>query len=70
MKEKKKLLQKAGYVYIPLFLEIVGDDVEEFMPKVVNRKLKDCPLCPSRRLKKYQTILMMYMESKIEQNCY
>ena len=54
MKEKKKLLQKKGYVYLPIFLEIAGDDIEEFIPKVQNRTLKDCPVpkCKSKRLKK------------------
>ena len=54
LKEKKKLLQKAGYVYLPIFLEIVGDDVEEFIPKEQGRTLKDCPVpkCRSKQLKK------------------
>jgi len=54
LKEKKKLLQKAGYVYLPIFLEIVGDDVEEFAPKEQGRTLKDCPVpkCRSKQLKK------------------
>ena len=52
MKEKKKLLQKAGYVYIPIFLEIVGDDVEDFTPKEDKRKRKDCPVCNTKGLKR------------------
>ena len=54
LQKKKKLLQKAGYIYLPIFLEIVGDDVDEFVPRVVKRKLKDChvPGCRSKRLKR------------------
>ena len=52
--EKKKILQKAGHVYLPIFLEIVGDDVEKFEPKQQIRTLKDCPVhkCKSKQLKK------------------
>jgi len=52
--EKKKILKKAGHVYVPIFLEIVGDDTEEFAPKEQSRTLKDCPVpkCKSKRLKK------------------
>jgi len=54
LQTKKKLLQKAGYIYLPIFLEIVDDDVEDFIPKEVNRRLKDCPVpgCRSKRLKR------------------
>ena len=54
LQERKKILQKAGHVYVPIFLEIVGDDLEIFEPKEVNRKLKDCPVpgCRSKQLKK------------------
>ena len=52
LQKKKKLLQKAGYIYLPIFLEIVGDDVDEFAPKEVNHTLKDCPLCNTKRLKR------------------
>ena len=52
--EKKRILEKTGYIYLPLFLKIVGDDTEKFEPKEVNRKLKDCPVkgCRSKRLKR------------------
>ena len=52
--EKKKILEKAGYIYLPIFLEIVGDDTEQFEPKEQGRTLKDCPVpkCKSKRLKK------------------
>ena len=54
LQERKKILQKAGHVYLPIFLEIVGDDVEKFEPKEVNRTLRDCPVrgCKSKQLKK------------------
>jgi len=54
LQERKKILQKAGHVYLPIFLEIVGDDAEIFEPKEVNRTLKDCPVhkCKSKQLKK------------------
>ena len=52
LQKKKKLLQKAGYIYLPIFLEIVGDDVDEFTPRVVNHTLKNCPLCNTKRLKR------------------
>jgi len=54
LKEKQKLLQKSGYIYLPIFLEIVGDDVDAFLPNKVNRTLKDCPVagCRSKRLKR------------------
>ena len=52
--EKKRILQKNGYIYLPIFLEIVGDDTEQFEPKEQGRTLKDCPVpkCKSKRLKK------------------
>ena len=50
--KKKNILQKAGHVYVPIFLEIVGDDVEKFEPNEVNRTLRDCPMCKSKRLKR------------------
>jgi len=52
--KKKKILQKAGAVYVPIFLKIVGYDTEKFEPKEVNRRLKDCPVkgCRSKRLKR------------------
>jgi len=52
--EKKRILQKTGYIYLPIFLDIVGDDTEQFEPKEQGRTLKDCPVpkCKSKRLKK------------------
>jgi len=52
--EKKRILQKTGYIYLPIFLEIVGDDTEQFEPNEQSRTLKDCPVpkCKSKRLKK------------------
>ena len=58
--KKKKILQKAGPVYVPIFLKIVGYDTEKFEPKEVNRRLKDCPVkgCRSKRLKRISNHLL------------
>ena len=54
LQDKKKIMQKAGHVYLPIFLDIIGDDVEKFEPQEVNRTLRDCPVrgCKSKQLKK------------------
>ena len=52
LKRKKKILQKTGHVYLPAFLEIVGDELEDCIPRQVNRVRKDCPVCGKENLLK------------------
>ena len=49
---KKSMLQRQGYKYLPIFLEIIGEDLEPFEPKERKRRLKDCPVCGKERLKR------------------
>ncbi len=52
LKEKKELLQKAGHVYLPIFLNIIGPNTSNFAPKERKRVSRDCPICNSKNLKK------------------
>ena len=50
--QRKQLLLKAGHIYIPILLDIIGDDMQEFEPRYKKRSERDCPLCKSKGLKK------------------
>ena len=50
--DRKQLLQKAGHIYVPILLDIIGDDMQEFEPRYRKRNERDCPLCKSKGLKK------------------
>ena len=52
LKDKKELLQKAGHVYLPIFLNIIGSNTSEFAPRERKRVTQDCPICNSKNLKK------------------
>ena len=52
LSEKRKLLQKDGDKYLPTFLDIIGDELENCIPRKVNRKRKDCPVCGKENLLK------------------
>ncbi len=46
--DKKEILQRQGHKYLPIFLEIIGEDIESFAPKERKRRLKDCPICEKK----------------------
>ncbi len=49
---KKRLLQEKGEAFLPTFFDIVGDDINLFVPEKVNRKRKSCPVCGKEDLLK------------------
>ena len=50
--DKRKLLQRDGEEYLPTFLEIIGNQLDDCIPRQENRKRKDCPLCGKKNLVK------------------
>ena len=49
---KKRVLRKKGATFLPTFLDVVGDDLQLFLPREVNRKRKNCPVCGKKNLLK------------------
>ena len=52
LKDKLTLLKRSGHVYLPTFLEIIGEDIIQCTPEQPTRKTYDCPLCPKKNLKR------------------
>lgn len=46
--KKKVLLRKHGHVYLPVFIDIIGEDIKHFWPK--GRRRRDCPVCGKQGL--------------------
>ena len=52
LSDKRKLLQRDGAEYLPTFLEIIGDELDECIPRQIKRNRKDCPVCGKENLAK------------------
>ena len=52
MKLKKALLQKNGHKYLPMFLDSVSEDLDDFIPRDRDRTRRDCAVCGKKGLKK------------------
>ena len=54
IEKKRKLLQRTGHAYLPIFLEIIDSDLDDCKPvsRKINRKARDCPLCDAIDLKR------------------
>ena len=52
LKKKVKILKKSGHKYLPTFLSIIGEDLDDCAPKSPNRTRRDCPLCDAIDLKR------------------
>ena len=52
LSDKRKLLQKNGEEYLPTFLEIIGDELDDCIPRQVKYNRKDCPVCGKENLAK------------------
>ena len=50
LSDKRKLLQKEGDTYLPTFLDIIGEELEDCQP--IERRRRDCPLCGKENLVK------------------
>ena len=49
---KVQLLRRDGHVYLPVFLDIIGTDIEHLLPRKPNRRRKDCKICGKKSLLK------------------
>ena len=66
---KRRLLQKDGDKYLPTFLDIIGDELNECEP--IERKKRTCPLCKKKNLFKLSNHLAdMHHLSKEERKHY
>ncbi len=52
MTVKKALLQKNGHKYLPMFLDSVSEDLDDFIPRDRVRTRRDCTVCNKKGLKK------------------
>ena len=39
-------------MYLPIFLDIIGTDIEQFLPRKPNRRRKDCKICGKKNILK------------------
>lgn len=50
LKKKVKILKKSGHKYLPTFLSIIGEDLDDCQP--AERRRRNCPLCDTENLAK------------------
>ena len=48
LERKRTLLRQQGHLFMPTFLEIIGDQIKSLLPQ--HRNKKNCPLCDTKNL--------------------